>query len=81
MHESINLTPLTKLSISQLDPLNVNIENPLMDTEDIQPMTFVKLESSENVEDFLLNATPLESEDCDLDLKVCFYKSHKLDLS
>ncbi|KPI99627.1 Zinc finger imprinted 3 [Papilio xuthus] len=66
IHESMNLTPLTKLSILQLDPLNIDTENPLMDslmdTEQIQPMTFVKLESPQNVS--------MESEDCDLDIKV-----------
>ncbi|XP_013148706.1 PREDICTED: zinc finger protein 675-like [Papilio polytes] len=56
---STDLTPLTRLSIHQIDPLNINIENPLMDTMDteVEPMTFVKLENSQNVEDFQLNAT------------------------
>ncbi|KPJ04401.1 hypothetical protein RR46_00112 [Papilio xuthus] len=66
IHESMNLTSLTKLSILRLDPLNIDTENPLMDslmdTEQIQPMTFVKLESPQNVS--------MESEDCDLDIKL-----------
>ncbi|XP_013163463.1 PREDICTED: zinc finger protein 708-like [Papilio xuthus] len=66
INESMNLTSLTKLSILRLDPLNIDTENPLMDslmdTEQIQPMTFVKLESPQNVS--------MESEDCDLDIKL-----------